>query len=280
MADHSTPGGDRLNKYLALQLGISRREADTYIERGRVAINGTVAVLGARIIPGDAITVDGKPVEESARLIYIALNKPTGYVSSRRAQGDLPTIYNLLPTEYHALKPVGRLDQNSSGLLLLTNDGDFAYRMTHPKFHKIKIYEVQLDRPLEPLHQQMISDYGIQLEDGRSQFLIERIEPFDASFSETSATHTSSDSGKTAKHEGVARALGGGAENANSLRVEAEGRAPTYIITMSEGRNRQIRRTFKALGYTVTYLHRVQFGPFALGGLAPGDYRQVSAKGA
>ncbi len=157
------------------------------------------------------------------------MDKPIGYVCSRRQQGDSPTIYSLLPPKYHALKTVGRLDRDSSGLIVLTDDGDLAHRMTHPSFVKTKVYEVELDHPLAPLHQQMISDHGIELPDGNSQFSVTRIEP------ETS--------GK------------GKAENGKSIR---------YEVTMTQGRNRQIRRTFAALGYTVTYLHRTHFGPYSL----------------
>lgn len=214
----------RLNKHLALQLGVSRREADTFIEQGRVKVNGKVATLGGRFSSADIITLDDTPLQATATHTYLLFNKPAGYVCSRRAQGDNPTIYELLPSEYHTLKPVGRLDKDSSGLLLLSNDGDFAFRMTHPKFHKTKVYHVQLDRPLEPLHQQMISDFGVQLEDGPSKFTVSRFDD-----------------------------------------------RPTYEITMSEGRNRQIRRTFAALGYTVTYLHRTQFGPYQLGTLPKGS---------
>lgn len=230
MTERTPSGGDRLNKYLALQLGISRREADAYIAKGRVTINSNPAILGARITPEDLVKVDGKPLSEEVAFQYLLLHKPVGYVSSRRPQGDTPTLYALLPAEYHVLKPVGRLDKDSSGLLLLTNDGDFAYRMTHPRFYKIKIYEVQLDRPLEPLHQQMISDYGVQLEDGTSSFGLERLSETD--------------------------------------RKE-------WRITMSEGRNRQIRRTFKALGYTVTKLHRTHFGDYSLGAISPGNYEVI-----
>lgn len=219
MTDKST----RLNKYLAFQLGISRREADELIEQGRVALSGETAKLGAQITPPVEVLVDGQPVSESQKHAYLLLNKPVGYVCSRRQQGDNPTIYSLLPEEYHHLKTVGRLDKDSSGLILLTNDGDFAYQMTHPQFHKVKIYEVQLDHPLEPLHQQMISDYGVMLEDGKSQFLVEKQE-----------------SG--------------------------------YKITMHEGRNRQIRRTFTALGYTVERLHRTTFGNYSLGDIKPGQF--------
>lgn len=232
----SEPETIRLNKHLALQLGVSRREADEMIEKGQVAVNGVPATLGARFKQGDTITVNGESIMEDTAYQYVAFNKPAGYVCSRRAQGENPTIYAILPKEFHTLKPVGRLDKDSSGLILLSNDGDFAYRMTHPKFAKTKVYEVQLDHDLEPLHQQMISDYGIQLEDGTSKFLISRLE----------IPHPSGKQGK-----------------------------PVYEVTMTEGRNRQIRRTFAALGYEVTRLHRTQFGNYSLGDIKSGSYRIV-----
>jgi 23S rRNA pseudouridine2605 synthase len=222
---------ERLNKYLALQLGISRREADDLISSGNVHINDVAATLGARFTKSDVIAVNGTPLTATANLVYVALNKPIGYVCSRRAQGENPTIYELLPEKFHMLKPVGRLDKDSSGLILLTNDGDFAFHMTHPKFKKTKVYEVGLDKDLEPLHQQMISDYGIELADGASKLLLERLNDTDRR---------------------------------------------QWRITMSEGRNRQIRRTFAALGYDVVSLHRQQFGTYQLGQLAPGGYEIVS----
>jgi 23S rRNA pseudouridine2605 synthase len=224
---------ERLNKYLALQLGISRREADEMIERGNVSVNGETVTLGARFVPHDLVKVNDQIIGEKVDYRYLMLNKPVGYVCSRKQQGDSPTIYDLLPAEYHSLKPVGRLDRNSSGLILLTNDGDFAYRMTHPKFHKTKIYGVRLDKELEPLHQQMISDYGVTLDDGPSKFTLERLH---------------------------------------------DTKRDMWRIYMSEGRNRQIRRTFASLGYEVVKLHRTDFGPYHLGTLEPGKYELTSLK--
>lgn len=209
----------RLNKHLALQLGISRREADDLIADGKVTINGKSAILGSRITEEDSIEVGGKNVATSKELQYIAINKPVGYVCSRRRQGDAPTIYELLPSDLYHLKPVGRLDKDSSGLLLLTNDGDFAHKMTHPKFHKTKSYEITLNKDLEPLHQQIINDKGVDLEDGKSQLNLSRL-------SETDRKN--------------------------------------WQVGMHEGRNRQIRRTFEALGYVVEKLHRTEFGNYSL----------------
>lgn len=219
----------RLNKYLALQLGISRREADELIEKGSVTINGASAVLGARVADSDTISVKGKFLDRTKTdFIYLMLHKPVGYVCSRKRQGESPTIYELLPEIYHTLKPVGRLDRDSSGLILLSNDGDFAFRITHPSFAKTKVYEVELDSELAPLHQQMIGDYGVTLEDGTSKLQLMRL----------------SDSNRK-----------------------------QWQVTMSEGRNRQIRRTFASLGYTVTKLHRTQFGNYSLDDIKKGEYK-------
>ena len=164
----------RLNKFLAERLGISRREADALISSGQVTIDGQPAILGARVDSSNKICYNNKIVPATVHFSYLAFHKPVGYVCSRRAQGSAPTIYDLLPAEYRKLKTVGRLDKDSSGLILLTDDGDFAFQMTHPKFRKTKVYEVELDRPLEPLHQQMIMDYGVALDDGPSRFKIIR----------------------------------------------------------------------------------------------------------
>jgi 23S rRNA pseudouridine2605 synthase len=222
---------ERLNKFLALHLGLSRRQADEAIEQGRITVNNKVASLGGRVQPADVIAIDGKALEVRQPHRYLLLNKPVGYVCSRRAQGSTPTIYSLLPEEFHALKPVGRLDKDSSGLLLLSNDGDFAFTMTHPKFHKVKIYKLRLNQELEPLHQQMINDFGIQLDDGRSQLQLARL---------------------------------------------SDGNRKEWQVTMSEGRNRQIRRTFASLGYEVQKLHRIQLGAFTLPqSLKPGSYNEI-----
>lgn len=229
---NSSPDAVRLNKYLAENQGLSRRQVDELIQSGRISVNGKPVELGVRIIPMvDIIAIDDKPLKnQETERIYLLFNKPIGYVCSRRAQGDNPTIYSILPAKYQQLKTVGRLDKDSSGLLLLTNDGDFAHQMTHPKFAKIKKYEVRLDRDLAPFHHQMINDHGIELPDGNSRLTLERMK---------------------------------------------EGDSQNWLVTMSEGRNRQIRRTFAALGYDIKKLHRTEFGPYLLQGLVTDHYREV-----
>jgi 23S rRNA pseudouridine2605 synthase len=219
----------RLNKYIAASTDLSRRKADEAIEQGRVTVNGQIPQQGQDISDTDVVALDGRRITPAVNSITIMINKPPDYVVSRDGQGAR-TIYDLLPPEYQQLHPVGRLDRYSSGLLLLTNDGALTQELTHPSRGKHKVYQILLDKPLQPLHRQMISDHGLTLEDGVSKLQLER---------------------------------------------QTEGDDIAWIVTMQEGRNRQIRRTFEALGYRVTHLHRTQFGPYSLGSLAPGRHALV-----
>ena len=221
----------RINKYIALATGYSRRGADELIAAGRVRVNGEVPRAGIQINDGDVVLLDNQPITPPVKTVTIMLNKPAGYIVSRDGQGS-QTIYDLLPIEYHELKPVGRLDKYSSGLLLLTNDGQLANELTHPRYAKTKIYEIGLNNPLAPLHRQMISEHGIALEDGVSKLPLERLD---------------------------------------------DGDDTKWRVTMHEGRNRQIRRTFASLGYHVNHLHRTNFGTYTLVNLAVGKF-QVQAK--
>jgi 23S rRNA pseudouridine2605 synthase len=220
----------RINRYIALATGLSRRSADIVIAEGRVTVDGAAPISpGQNITPAHAVTLDGQTLAVPTTQT-ILFNKPVGYIVSRDGQGR-ETIYRLLPPELHELKPIGRLDKDSSGLLLLTNDGQLAQQLTHPRFAKAKVYEVLLGRPLAPEDRTRISKQGIILEDGASKLQLNPMQPDDA------------------KH---------------------------WRITMTEGRNRQIRRTFDAAGYTVRKLHRIQFGDYRLeASLRPGDYTLV-----
>ena len=309
----------RLNKFIASATGKSRREADDLIAAGRIRVNGEVARLG-QVLPTDTktkslpevvrsydedraispittggncvprgdglvfeITLDGKKLTLPAEHTLIMLHKPVGYVSSRRAQArDAKTLYELLPPKLQKLKTVGRLDRDSSGLILLTDDGDFAFSMTHPKFAKMKIYEVELDKPLEPLHQQMISDFGIDLPDGKSKLILEKIgsvdpqpSPESSNFPDNLTTNFSSSVSTNLFPHGAPE------KNSSKLYSENwsdEGKVGGRIgnahwrVIMHEGRNRQIRRTFAALGYTVKKLHRTDFGDYHLNDLPAGQY--------
>ena len=221
----------RVNQFIAAGSSLSRRAADQAIAAGRVLVNGQTPLAGQQITSQDVVTLDGAPITPDVKPITIMLNKPRGYVVSRDGQGA-QTVYDLLPPELQRLQPVGRLDKDSSGLLLMTTDGQLAQELTHPRYVKQKVYEVTLDAPLQPLHRQIIAEQGIELDDGRSQLGLDRLR---------------------------------------------DGDDTRWQVRMHEGRNRQIRRTFQAVGYTVTKLHRVQFGQYSLGSLKRGDYQSIGS---
>lgn len=157
----------RINRFVALASGCSRRQADALIAEGRVSLNGRTAIAGNEVKPNDTVTLDGKSLHVPVQHVTLLLNKPAGYVTSRRGQGSR-TVYDLLPKRLHGLKPVGRLDKESSGLLLMTTDGNLAYRLTHPSFQKPKVYEVTLDKPLTPADRERL-EAGTTLDDGLSR---------------------------------------------------------------------------------------------------------------
>lgn len=216
----------RINQYLARHTELSRRGADIAVSDGRVEINSIPAKPGDTVIESDYVTLDGHKVADQTHIITILFHKPIGYVVSRNGQGS-QTIYDLLPHNLQHLNPVGRLDKDSSGLLLLTNNGELANQLTHPKYKKQKIYLVTLDKDLTEKDFTHITEKGVQLEDGVSRLAI--------------------------------RSLATGLYDLE--------------ITMHEGRNRQIRRTFETLGYRVTKLHRTHFGPYEISSLKPGEWQ-------
>lgn len=231
----------RLNKYLASGSFLSRRKADSAISAGRVQVNGQPAREGQDITPTDVVTLDGRTITPAVKTITIMLNKPVGYVVSRDGQGSR-TIYDLLPPEYQQLKPIGRLDKNSSGLLLLTNDGQLANELTHPSYQKVKVYEVTLYKPLKHEDTAKIKQ-GVEIEDGPSKLELRDLsqEPRKAAAMLDS---------ELLSHDSA-----------------------TYEVRMHEGRNRQIRRTFAALNYEVKTLHRTQFGDYSLHELTMGNWQ-------
>jgi 23S rRNA pseudouridine2605 synthase len=216
----------RINAYVAQSTGWSRRQSDQAIVSGRVTVNGATAELGQQVSASDIVTADGKKLilPESKTIM---LNKPVGYVVSRNGQGS-PTVYDLLPKSYQTLKPVGRLDKDSSGLLLLTNDGQLAAKLTHPTQQKQKVYIVHLDKPLREADEQKMA-IGIKLEDGPSKL---------------------------------------------QLAAQSENRQ-LWQVTMHEGRNRQIRRTFAAIGYEVAALHRIKIDDYELSNLREGSFQAL-----
>jgi 23S rRNA pseudouridine2605 synthase len=158
----------RINKFLSVSLGISRRKADELIDSNMVKVNSSIAKRGQDISHDDLVYFNGATVKNEHIFKYIMLNKPMEYVCSRNGQGS-KTIYSLLPECYQDLKYAGRLDKYSTGLLLLTNDGEFINKLTHPKNQKNKIYEVKLDKTFKK-EDQISLNQGIVLDDGISKF--------------------------------------------------------------------------------------------------------------
>ena len=196
-------------------------------------LDGRLAKTGEAITDKQRVNIDGNYLPDSPAVVTIMLNKPRGYVCSRRGQGS-KTVYDLLPRSLAHLKPVGRLDKDSSGLLLITTDGQLANRMTHPRYEKQKIYEVTLDKPLAPPDKRKI-EQGVKLDDGPSRL--------------------------------------------HFLTSPQPLTAVNYRVAISEGRTRQIRRTFAALGYKVIKLHRTDFGDYKLPqSLQPGGWQHIESQ--
>lgn len=157
----------RINQFVAKSTGVSRRNADELVETGRVKVNGVKAKIGQSIESGDQVTLDGKRLAQK-EVTTIIFNKPVGYVCSRKKQGDDPTIYELLPQDYDHLNPVGRLDKDSSGLMILSNDGDLVYSLSHPSTGKWKQYYIETHRELSDAQIKKLNA-GVNLEDGISK---------------------------------------------------------------------------------------------------------------
>ncbi len=220
----------RINVFVAQATGLSRRGADKAITKGKVSVNSQTATIGQTITDQDTITFDGRVLHGLETKTLIAINKPVGFVVSRQGQGT-KTVYDLLPRELAKLKPIGRLDKNSSGLLLLTDDGKLAHNLTHPSAKKNKVYLVGLNLALKDEQKNQLIN-GVELEDGLSKLAISKL-----------------------------------SQDRKNM-----------TITIHEGRNRQIRRSFESLGYTVIRLHRIKFGDYELNGLKTGDYIKITDK--
>ncbi len=171
--DSPADKGVRLNRFLA-SCGVgSRRACDEYIVQGRVELNGKIVVeLASRVLPGDHVKFDGKLLREQAPLTLV-LNKPRQFLCTKSDPQGRDTIYQLLPKTFAKLHYVGRLDYDSSGLLLMTSSGDLTERLTHPRYHVEKEYEVQIDRPYDPESTARLLE-GIPLTEGLAR--AERIE--------------------------------------------------------------------------------------------------------
>lgn len=242
---------ERLQKILA-RAGVagvtSRRKAEELIAGGRVTVNGRIAALGDKADPArDAVKVDGKRLPPPERHLYLLLNKPKGVMSTLSDPAGRPTVIDFVPPGMRkALVPVGRLDFNTEGLLLLTNDGDFAQRIAHPRYGSRKTYEVKVKgQPRREDLDKLRS--GIVLEGQRTAPA--RIAPL-----------------RVKGHRRIgAGERGQGEENASWWRVE-----------LSEGRSRQIREMFFRIGHPVQKLRRVGIGQLSDPHLPLGALRELS----
>jgi 23S rRNA pseudouridine2605 synthase len=226
----------RLQKYIAMSGIASRRAAETMIADGRVSVNGKkVSEQGIKVeIGADKVAVDGEPIKLKDKKYYIMLNKPVGYVSTVKDQFDRPTVMDIIKKDISArMFPVGRLDYDTEGLLLLTNDGDFTYRVTHPKFHMDKTYIATIKGG--------ITISGINK-------LRKGVKVDDYVTSPAKAEILDAVDGRT-----------------------------TIKITIHEGKNRQVRKMFEAVGCKVVALQRIKIGTVELGNLPLGRWRHLTS---
>lgn len=233
-------GGLRLQKILASAGVASRRTAEALIAEGRVTVNGVVVTaLGTKADPArDTIRVDGRRIQAAEPLRYILLSKPRGYVTTRRDQFGRKTVIDLVKAVAERVNPVGRLDVDSEGLLILTNDGELAARLTHPRHEVEKVYHARVR--------------GVPSRDALAR--LERGVVIDGR--------------RTAPAEvRLLKAF------ARSSREEA-----LVEFTLREGRHRQVRRMCEAIGHPVQRLTRVRIGPIVDPDIKPGFWRELTAR--
>jgi pseudouridine synthase len=226
----------RLQKFLA-EAGVgSRRYCEKLISQGRVRVNGQIVTkLGTKVDPEcDLVELDSKVIKLEKDLVFILLNKPKGVLTTVKDEFSRPTVMQLISIEGVRLYPVGRLDKDTEGLLLLTNDGKLAHRLTHPRFKVKKVYYVEVAGKLAKKSLGQL-EKGVRLADGITA---------------------------PAKVEVI----------------KFGGDKTLLKITIREGRKRQIKRMFRALGYQVLYLKRIAFGPLKLGSLSSGEWRYLTSQ--
>ncbi|MBM3818033.1 MAG: rRNA pseudouridine synthase [Acidimicrobiia bacterium] len=211
----------------------SRVEARTWMHAGRVTVNGRVVQNPDHWVDmeRDRVALDGRPLKARSR-VYVLLYKPTGYLTTYKDPEGRPTVYDLIEDVGTFVSPVGRLDMDTSGLLLLTNDNQFAERVTNPKSHVPKTYLVKASTRLSDEQLQQLGD-GIELSDGPTRPAV-------------------------------------------VTRVRDSAKYTHFEITLTEGRNRQVRRMVEALGAVVLKLVRVRIGPLAIGRLPIGKWRLLT----
>lgn len=222
----------RINKYLAESGVASRRGADELIKNGVVKINGKIASLGDEVDFDALVTVEGKPVSEVKNYDYYIMNKPKGYICSVKDDKGRKTVMDLLPPSKRRLFPVGRLDYDSEGLLILTNDGELTFRLTHPKNEIPKTYLVKTEKQV-----------------------------------------TDSD---LAKLRAGVYIDGVKTQKCNIKLIETSKNGSKLHITITEGKNRQVRKMFETVGKEVVFLKRIKIGDLTISGLDRGEVRALT----
>lgn len=225
----------RINKYIANAGIASRRKADELIKAGKVKVNGKVmSQPGYDVADSDEVLVEGKPVQSTENKVYYAMNKPLGVITSVNDDRGRMTVVDIMSDVEERVFPVGRLDYNTSGLLLLTNDGDFANRIMHPGRRVDKTYRVRVAGNISKIKISVLRA-GVRL--GKFKTSPARVDVI--------------------------------TWNRHSMILE---------VTIHEGKNRQIRRMFEAVGYPVQELERISIENMKLGHLKPGQYRKLSRR--
>ena len=228
----------RLNKYIASTGLCSRRKADELIEAGKVGVNGRIVTeLGFYVREKDKVTVEGKIVRPQ-NLEYYRFYKPAGYITTADDEKGRKTIYDIIPPELKHLKPVGRLDKDSTGLLIMTNDGELINAMTHPSIKVPKVYMVTING---------------RFTESQAKEMLEGIEIV-----------TDSNERKTAYAE--------------TLPIEVTNKSSIIQVVLYQGINRQIRKMFAKLGFEVTVLKRIQHAIINLDGLKKGQIKPMKPK--
>ena len=228
----------RLNKFIASSGLCSRRKADEYITEGKVTVNGKVIVeLGFQVGTKDVVKLSGKIIKPQ-KLDYYRFYKPAGYITTSDDEKGRKTIYDVIPPELKHLKPVGRLDKDSTGLIIMTNDGELINQMTHPSLKIPKIYLVQINNKITP-------------EDGEKMYNGIEIE-------------TDTGEKRTAYAE--------------VFPVEITNKSSMLRVTLYQGINRQIRKMFAALGFEVISLKRIQHATITIDGLKRGQIKPLKPK--
>ena len=225
---------ERLQKYLASCGVASRRMSEEIIKSGRVAVNGQIVTeMGVKIKIGtDKVTVDGKDITPEEEHVYLMLNKPEGYVTTAHDPQGRPTVLDLVAEVPQRVFPIGRLDVDTEGLLFLTNDGELAYRLTHPKFAVTKVYHALVTgKPSEDKLDRMRN--GLKLEDGMTKPCTVKV-------------------------------------------IRRYNHKTMLEITISEGRNRQVRRMCQAIGNPIIELERVKIENIELSNVKRGQYRKLT----